>query len=55
MNAAQKISKLAARFANLQRDLRKEGLSDIADMMSNAGVLLVNHGLKAYAEEYKKD
>jgi hypothetical protein len=54
MNASQKLSKLAARFAKLQGDLRKEGQSDIADMMSNAGMALVNRGLKAYAEEYKE-
>lgn len=54
MNAAQKISKLAGRFANLQRDLKKEGLSDIAYMMNGAGMVLVNRGLKAYDEEYHK-
>jgi len=52
MNTATKISKLARRFANLQRDLRKNGLSDIADMMSNAGLALVKRGLDAYDEEY---
>ncbi len=54
MSTAQKISKLASRFAKLQSDLRKEGMSDIAEMMGNAGMTLVNRGLKAYDEEYPR-
>lgn len=53
MNQAERISKLAGRFGKLQSDLRKNGLSDIADMMTDAGLCLVNRGLKAYAEEYQ--
>jgi len=55
MNTSRKISKLAGRFADLQRDLRKEGMSDIADMMSNAGMTLVERGLKAYAEDWPSE
>ena len=51
-NRATRVAKLAGRFANLQRALRKEGLNEVADKMAGASMLLVKHGLDEYKREY---
>ena len=53
MNKAERVSKLAKRLGNLQRDLKKEGLIDVNDLISPAAMLLVKHGLEEYSKEYQ--
>jgi len=54
MNKAERVSKLIVKFTVLGKALRKEGLDDVADKMSDASMLLVKHGLEEYSREYQQ-
>ena len=48
---AKEIAKLANRLRRLQRDLRKEGLGEVADKIRDPMHTLVMRGLDAFHEE----
>ena len=55
MNRTERLSKLLSKLTKLQTAIRKEGMNDVADKMSDASMLLSSYVLKEYAKEYQSD